>query len=90
MFYIIVSDIGVRTRLINYLKSQDILSVFHYIPLHSSPMGLIHDVGGGEFPVTDRVSETLLRLPCYYEFTLEDQDRVIKAIKSFFSTGGEG
>jgi dTDP-4-amino-4,6-dideoxygalactose transaminase len=78
MFYIVFKDIESRDKLITQLKSKGILSVFHYLSLHSSKFyANKHD--GRNLPETDRYSECLLRLPMYYEL---DIDTVIDAIKS--------
>ena len=58
--------------------------MFHYVPLHTSPMGQKMGYGEGDLPVTEDMSERLIRLPCYYELTRDDQDRVIGAIREFF------
>lgn len=83
MFYILLPSLAARQRLITYLKEQDILSVFHYIPLHLSEMG--GRLGGkpGDCPVTEDVSDRLLRLPFYNDLREDDQTRVIEAVCSF-------
>jgi len=84
MFYIIVKDEPTRRRFIAYLKENNIQSVFHYIPLHTSPMGMQYGCTPGSLPVTEDMSERLVRLPCYYELGHEDQDRIISCVFSFF------
>lgn len=84
MFYIKVSDLGERTRLIEYLKEHEILSVFHYIPLHSAPAGIKFGRFHGEDVNTTKESERLTRLPLYFGLTEEDCNKVIEAIKSFY------
>ena len=84
MFYIKVKDIEERSKLINYLKSKDIETVFHYVPLHSAPAGLKWGVFHGEDRYTTKESERLLRLPMYYKLTPEDIDRVVSGIKDFY------
>jgi len=66
MFYIKVKDIEVRTKLIEYLKQNDINSVFHYVPLHSSPAGLKFGRFNGDDDFTTKDSERLIRLPIFY------------------------
>ena len=66
MFYIKTKDIEERMRLINYLKENNIMSVFHYIPLHSSPAGMKFGIFSGKDIYTTSESERLLRLPFYY------------------------
>jgi dTDP-4-amino-4,6-dideoxygalactose transaminase len=80
MFHILLPTAAHRDALIDHLKRQGILSVFHYVPLHTSAMG--HEFGGrpGDCPVTESVSERLLRLPFYNDLTEADQERVIDAI----------
>ena len=85
MFYILLKDAYTRADLIKWLRKFDIASVFHYIPLHTSPMG--HSLGykAGDFPVTEDISNRLLRLPFYNSMTEGEQDYVIKHLKLFFS-----
>jgi len=84
MFYILLPSLEERQKLIAHLKSRGILSVFHYLPLHISDMGLKFGGKKGDCPVTEDVSDRLLRLPFYNELTASDQDRVIGAIKDFY------
>jgi dTDP-4-amino-4,6-dideoxygalactose transaminase len=83
MYYLILPSLAARMALIAHLKAQRILSVFHYLPLHLSDMG--QQFGGrvGDCPVTERVSDCLLRLPFYNTLAEDDQDRVIAAIMAF-------
>lgn len=83
MFYLIVPSLGVRQRLITHLASQGVNSVFHYVPLHLSEMGRSYGGRPGQAPVTEDLSERLLRLPFYYELTESDRERVAKALASF-------
>lgn len=84
MFYIKVKDLEERARLIEYLKSNEILSVFHYVPLHSSKAGMEFGRFNGEDKYTTKESERILRLPLYYGLKLEEVNLVIKALKKFF------
>lgn len=84
LFYIILNDEKTRNDLMDYLKSKGILAVFHYIPLHLSPVGRSMGYKEGQFPVTESKSSCLLRLPFYYELTKKEQDEVIKLVKNFF------
>ena len=86
MFYIIVNTEPLRTRLIAHLKAHDIQAVFHYVPLHTSPMGRRYGYQPGDLPVTEDLSQRLLRLPCYYEVSQQDQDHVIATIHGFFAS----
>jgi len=84
MFYILLNSLKERTDLIDHLKAQSILAVFHYVPLHTSPMGLEMGYRSGALPVTESVSDRLLRLPMYYEMQTDDIERVVTAILGFF------
>ena len=83
MFYMLLRSLSIRQNLIAYLKERGILSVFHYLPLHLSEMGL--KLGGrpGQHPVTEDVSDRLLRLPFYNDLSMEDQARIVEAIRGF-------
>jgi dTDP-4-amino-4,6-dideoxygalactose transaminase len=59
------------------------LAVFHYLPLHLSPMGLRFGGKSGDCPVTEQVSDRLVRLPFYNDLTEADQVRVVAALKDF-------
>jgi len=80
MFYILLPDMETRDALMAYLKQHGILAVFHFIPLHSSPMGKKFGYADGNFPITEELSGRLLRLPFYYEMTEEEQVYVVKRI----------
>jgi dTDP-4-amino-4,6-dideoxygalactose transaminase len=85
MYYILLKSLSERQELIDFLKKKGILSVFHYIPLHSSPAGKKYGRYKNELPTTDRISDTLLRLPLYYELSFEEQSKVISFILEFFN-----
>lgn len=85
MFYMILPTEEKRNNCINYLKDRGIHSVFHYIPLHTSPMGEQLGSHKKKLSVTDRLASRLLRLPCYYDLTGSDQSRVIDAVKACVS-----
>jgi dTDP-4-amino-4,6-dideoxygalactose transaminase len=84
MFYILVKDEPTRRGLIEFLKTNNIHSVFHYVPLHTSPMGASYGCRSGSLPVTEDLSERIIRLPCFYELGHEEQDRIISCILAFF------
>lgn len=88
MFYILLRDEESRNALMQYLKRKGIGSVFHYIPLHTSPMGRRLGCCRGSLPVTEDCSRRLLRLPCYFELTRSEQDRVIEEVYRFFKRHG--
>lgn len=83
MFYMLMPSLETRTALIEHLKAHGILSVFHYLPLHLSEMG--QQFGGkvGDCPVTEDISDRLLRLPFYSDLTEDEQARVIAALYAF-------
>ena len=83
MYYVKLRDLRDRTAFINYLKSLDVSSVFHYVPLHSSPAGRRFGRFNGEDVYTTKESDRLSRLPLYYGMTDEDRDRVIDAVLSY-------
>ena len=83
LFYLLMPSPESRKQLIRHLKDRGIQSVFHYLPLHLSPMG--RRCGGSRVhcPVTESVSDRLLRLPFFYDLTEGDQMRVVEAILRF-------
>ena len=83
LFALLMPTAAARTDLIDHLRSQGILAVFHYLPLHLSPAG--QRLGGrpGDCPVAEDVSERLVRLPLYTDLTADDQASVIECVKSF-------
>jgi len=80
MFYVILPSLQSRTALIASLKSRGILAVFHYQPLHLSEMGRRWGGRPGDCPVTEDVSDRLLRLPFYTDMAAAEQDRVIETV----------
>ena len=85
MFYLRLPDLDRRQRFIAEMKARDIHCVFHYLPLHLSPMGSRWSPGPGACPVTEQVSDALVRLPFYTTMTADQQSHVIEAISSFRS-----
>jgi dTDP-4-amino-4,6-dideoxygalactose transaminase len=85
MFYLKVKDIDVRTALLEHLKQNDILAVFHYVPLHSAPAGLKFGRFEGIDIFTTCESERLIRLPMYYGMSDAEMVKILHAIKGFFS-----
>jgi dTDP-4-amino-4,6-dideoxygalactose transaminase len=80
MFYMLRPSLEKRQKLIAHLKSRGILGVFHYLPLHLSPMGRKWGYQEGDCPVTEDVSDRLVRLPFYNELSPEQQQEVCAAI----------
>ncbi|MBV8216283.1 MAG: dTDP-4-amino-4,6-dideoxygalactose transaminase [Verrucomicrobia bacterium] len=83
LFHILLPNQGIRDQLISFLRSQNIGSAFHYLPLHLSPMGRQFGYRQGDCPVTEEISGRLLRLPFHNRLTREEQDRVVSAIEAF-------
>lgn len=83
LFYLILPDGPTRNALMQHLKERGILSVFHYIPLHSAPVGQSYGYREGDLPVTEDMAARLLRLPFYYDLTEADQNRVVVEIEAF-------
>jgi dTDP-4-amino-4,6-dideoxygalactose transaminase len=83
MFYLLLPSLEKRQALIAHLNSRDIDSVFHYLPLHLSEMGVRFGGRRGDCPITEEISNRLLRLPFYTSLTATDQARVIAAVKDF-------
>jgi dTDP-4-amino-4,6-dideoxygalactose transaminase len=85
LFYILLPDQTLRDKLIDFLRSKNIGSAFHYLPLHLSPMGRRFGYQDGDCPITEEVSGRLLRLPFHNRLNQNEQDCVVSAIKEFCS-----
>jgi dTDP-4-amino-4,6-dideoxygalactose transaminase len=85
LFHVLTENLARRTALIEHLKKAGIQAVFHYVPLHTSPMGGALGYRAGMLPVTESVSDRLLRLPLYPALTEAQVDEVAGAVLSFFS-----
>jgi len=83
MFYLLLPSLDSRQELIAHLKARGILAVFHYLPLHLSDMGKQFGGKEGDCPVTEDVSDRLLRLPFYNDLDESDQGKVVEAIFEF-------
>jgi dTDP-4-amino-4,6-dideoxygalactose transaminase len=83
LFYLIMPTLDARAAFIRHLMERNIVGVFHYVPLHRSPMA--HTLGSGDAicPVTDSISDRLVRLPMYNDMSASDQDRVLAAVEEF-------
>jgi dTDP-4-amino-4,6-dideoxygalactose transaminase len=84
IFCLLTDNLETRTALISSLKSKGISAVFHYVSLHSSPMGMQYGYKQGDLPVTEAVSDQLVRLPLFSDLQDAEVDRVIDAVKDFF------
>ncbi len=83
MFYLLLPSLDARQALIRHLKTQSITAVFHYLPLHLSDMGMKFGGREGDCPVTENVSDRLLRLPFYNDLDESGLARVVGAIRTF-------
>jgi dTDP-4-amino-4,6-dideoxygalactose transaminase len=83
MFYMIMPDLESRQALISHLKMRGILSVFHYLPLHVSEMGRKFGGMPGGCPVTEEISDRLIRLPFYTDIEEREQAEVVEAVHQF-------
>ncbi len=84
MFYVLLPDAATRDALLDYLRGRGIGASFHYVPLHTSPMGEQLGWREGSLPITEAMSGRLARLPFYYEINSDDQDYVAETMSSFF------
>ena len=84
MYYIKTKNIEERTRLIDFLKENGILAVFHYIPLHTAPAGIRFGEFRGEDVYTTKESERLLRLPMFYTLTEAEVEYIVGKVKEFY------
>ncbi len=84
MFYLKCRDLSERTAYIDHMKKENIMCVFHYVPLHSAPAGLKYGRFNGKDEYTTKESERLVRLPLYYGLTEEDRERVIARTLAFW------
>jgi dTDP-4-amino-4,6-dideoxygalactose transaminase len=83
MFYVIMPSFETRQALISHLAGLGILAVFHYLPLHLSPMGLRFGGRKGDCPVTEDLSDRILRFPFFTGMSRSEQSRVIDAMQAF-------
>lgn len=83
LFHLLMPSGAARDRLIAHLGKRGILAVFHYLPLHLSPMGRRFGGRPGDLPVTERISKRLVRLPLHNALTDAEQDEVIAAVAAF-------
>lgn len=87
LFYILTKDGQERDALLSHLKQNGVHAVFHYVPLHTSPMGSKLGYRNGDFPITEDLGKRLIRLPMFYELTRVDQERVLELIRQFCASG---
>lgn len=88
MYYLLTPTLEVRTGLIHFLRKRGILAIFHYQPLHLSHMGQRYGGRAGDCPVTESISDRLVRLPFYIELSNQEQADVVAGIYDFFEQAG--
>jgi dTDP-4-amino-4,6-dideoxygalactose transaminase len=84
IFYILVENLETRSRLIDHLKQQHIMAVFHYVPLHTSPVGQKMGYRAGMLPITEDRADRLVRLPLYAGLDGDKVSRIADEIRRFF------
>jgi dTDP-4-amino-4,6-dideoxygalactose transaminase len=82
MYYVLLAPEVDRQRVLNELKKNEINSVFHYVPLHSSPAGMRYCRTYGDLAITDKQSERLVRLPLWVGLSHSQQDRIVEVLRS--------
>ncbi|MCH6579234.1 MAG: dTDP-4-amino-4,6-dideoxygalactose transaminase [Nitrospinae bacterium] len=85
IFFIVGPDAEQSSRLIQHLKSKNIWAITHYVPLHSSNAGKKYGRVSGDMKVTDDMSQRVIRLPMFYRMQEQEVDRVVQAVREFFS-----
>ncbi len=83
MYYVLFKNLNLRTKFINFMKENEISTVFHYIPLHSSPAGIKYCKTFGDMSNTDKTSDTLVRMPLFYNLSKEDMTVIKNTISEF-------
>lgn len=84
MFFIKVKNLEQRTKILAFLKKNDVTAVFHYVPLHSASAGIKYGQFNGRDQYTTVESERLIRLPMYYGLTRKEQQKVIQLLYSYY------
>ena len=84
MYYIKMRELEQRSDFINFMKSKDVLTVFHYVPLHTAPAGLKYGRFHGDDKFTTRESDRLVRLPMYYALTEDDVNYICECVHEYF------
>lgn len=84
IFYLVLNTENERDRMLQYLKQNEIQAVFHYIPLHSAPMGLQMGYCASDLPVTEAFAQRMIRLPLWADISHEQIETVIQKVYNFF------
>ncbi len=85
-FYLLLESGEVRDNLLAYLKSHGVSAVFHFVPLHLSPMGRAFGYREGDLPITEDLASRILRLPSFGTITRDQQNRVVDLITAYLNT----
>jgi dTDP-4-amino-4,6-dideoxygalactose transaminase len=85
LFYMIMDDLSERTRFLAFTRERGVSSTFHYLPLHSSPAGQHYGVAPFDCPITDAVSERLVRLPVFSDMNPSEAAQVVDVVNEFVS-----
>ena len=85
MFYLLFNDLETRSKFIAHLKESGIIAPFHYIPLHSAPAGQKYCRTPFEMSVTNKISDTLVRLPLFFDLEDEELNKVIDTSSEFLT-----
>ena len=83
MYYLLLPNLDTRQAFIQHLKDKGVHSVFHYVPLHTSEMGKKYGYIEGSFPVTEDISNRLVRLPMYFDLSPTDLKKICQAVMDF-------
>jgi dTDP-4-amino-4,6-dideoxygalactose transaminase len=81
LYYLLLTDLAERTRVLKELKEAGISAVFHYVPLHSSPAGRRFGRAVGDLPITEEIADRLIRLPLWVGMTEEEVNFVVVALR---------
>jgi len=85
MYYLLLPSLAIRTAFIEALKQQGIYTVFHYVPLHSSPAGKKYGRPAGDLVHTETLNQCLVRLPLWFGMTDNDVNQVIQAVINYLA-----
>ena len=83
LFYLLLPTLSARTAFISHMRGEQVLTVFHYQPLHLSDMGRKFGGSAGQHPCTERTADCLVRLPLYFQLQDDEQAHIVRAITSF-------
>lgn len=83
MYFLVLPSLEVRSRFIEHMKDNGVMVVFHYQPLHASPVGQRMGYSHGDLPVSARIGDTLVRLPLHLGLTDDDVDHIVESVKRF-------